>query len=425
MGQLQLTSGGAISSGYGSLAFGTPIAELPIEAATSAEKAAYERWRDSYQMNWRQFFDPIAVRFEVQDQRLAADLTVMPLITGTDYRDFISVVQGVKLAAGSGDPHDALAHFVIAINTKSQPIQQAASFASAMAPGLKVDPLSWLGKSIAIYADDSPIWDELAKLKEADRGNYLAAHPAELPIAVHIEVANGVKLTAFLTGLRAFIEQTVPGMTHWEAGTYKDLSFVKITPTEQAGNLGFTEKPAVYYYASGEALIVTMSESLLKRAIDRQLARREARKKGEQPPSVDHPWQGESVALHVDRKLLALLGSAEDFIGGNYQSQMQNAAWGNLPILNEWKRRYPAQDPTTVYSRFAQTELVCPGGGKYVWNDKWQTMESTVYGHPGEPKQGPAMPAVLSSIRAADFGLTFEENGLRAKAALERTPPGK
>ena len=73
--------------------------------------------------------------------------------------------------------------------------------------------------------------------------------------------------------------------------------------------------------------------------------------------------------------------------GESYRSQMQRLAWSNLPILNEWKRRYPDRDPVVLHEQFWQTRLVCPGGGKYVWNEKWQTMESTVFGHPGEPKE--------------------------------------
>ena len=65
-------------------------------------------------------------------------------------------------------------------------------------------------------------------------------------------------------------------------------------------------------------------------------------------------------------------------------------------------------------------ELLCPGGGKYVWNDQFATMESTVYGHPGLPKHGPAAPPVLSSFSSADFGLTLENNGLRARVELKR-----
>ena len=61
---------------------------------------------------------------------------------------------------------------------------------------------------------------------------------------------------------------------------------------------------------------------------------------------------------------------------------------------------------------------MCPGGGRYVWNDKFKTMESTVYGHPGEPKHGPPAPPVLSSFATGNFGLTLEHQGLRARSRL-------
>ena len=102
------------------------------------------------------------------------------------------------------------------------------------------------------------------------------------------------------------------------------------------------------------------------------------------------------------------------------QASMQMRAWGNIPILNEWKRRYPDQDPVKLHARFWQAEPVCPGGGRYVWNDRWQTMESTVYGHPGQPKDGPPAPTVIQSVKSGNFGLSFEEQGLRAKVSLER-----
>jgi hypothetical protein len=103
---------------------------------------------------------------------------------------------------------------------------------------------------------------------------------------------------------------------------------------------------------------------------------------------------------------------------------MQHTAWANLPILNEWKRRFPTEDPVAVHRRVWDVELVCPGGGRYVWNDAWKSMESTVYGHPGEPKDGPPAPAVLSTFDTGSFGLEFEPNGIRGRVRLERGAGG-
>jgi hypothetical protein len=99
---------------------------------------------------------------------------------------------------------------------------------------------------------------------------------------------------------------------------------------------------------------------------------------------------------------------------------MQACAWSNLPILNEWKRLYPDRDPVAVHQQIWKTQLACPGGGKYVWNKEFQTMESTVYGHPGQPRLGPLLPRPLEAVERMDFGLSFENHGLRARAEIRR-----
>ncbi len=162
---------------------------------------------------------------------------------------------------------------------------------------------------------------------------------------------------------------------------------------------------------------------MIQHTIDRGLAREKAAEQagGKPVEKAAKPWLGSSAALRVDRKILEV---ANALGRDQYQRTMQVQCWGNLPILNEWKRLYPDRDPVEVHRQVWGVELVCPGGGKYVWNEKYGTMQSTVYGHPGEPKDGPPAPPVLSSFSNADFGLTFEHQGLRARAVLER-PPAK
>jgi hypothetical protein len=67
-------------------------------------------------------------------------------------------------------------------------------------------------------------------------------------------------------------------------------------------------------------------------------------------------------------------------------------------------------------------ELNCPSGGSYRWNEQYKTMESSVYGHPAEPKNGPHVARLLGNWETGNFGLTFENQGLRAQ--FELTGPG-
>ena len=160
---------------------------------------------------------------------------------------------------------------------------------------------------------------------------------------------------------------------------------------------------------------------MLKRAVDRQTARRTATKDGKEPPKTVPDWIGDNMCLRIDGRFLDVF---QPLFAENYRQMMQARAWGNLPILNEWKRRYSDKDPVKVHEQFWHRRLVCPGGGEYRWNTEWQTMESTLYGHPGKPKPGPAWPAAFRDVQLGNFGITFEENGLRARVELRRKPRG-
>jgi len=107
----------------------TPIAEMPMDRVTKAEADAYNQWRQGYQQNWRWAFDPIALRLGVARQRLTADLSVMPLIWGTEYREFIRISGGSEFTPADGDRHDALGHFILAFDRESQPVREAGNFA--------------------------------------------------------------------------------------------------------------------------------------------------------------------------------------------------------------------------------------------------------------------------------------------------------
>jgi hypothetical protein len=414
--ELTLTPQGVVSATIGSLAFMTPIAEMDMQRVTAAEATAYRQWRDRYQQNWRWAFDPIGLRIGVKSEQLTADLTIMPLIWGTEYREALSISQGATIGVDAGDPHGALFHAILAINTKSEMLQRQGNFARMLAGGVQVDPIGWLGQSVSVYVDDGPFWDELAKAEPDARQTFMEEQGWRTPVAVRAEVSSGLKLTAFLAAVRGFIEQAAPGMLNWEALTYKDQPYVKITPTARAvGQTEVIRNLAVYYSASGKSLVITLNEDLIKQSIDRELERAELEKSGEEPRQA--LWLGSNLAMQVDQKILQVLAALSR---SEYQRAMQTRAWSNLPILNVWKHRYPDQDPVALHERCWHTSLVCPGGGQYVWNEQWQTMESTVYGCPAAPREGPVAPTVLQTLKRGSFGVTFENQGLRARVQLDR-----
>lgn len=417
-GELSLAESGVASSVYGTLDFMTPIGEIPLEEVSKAEAEAYEAWRDGYQRNWSWAFDPIALKIGLGEKALTADLSVMPLILRTEYAGFMSISMGGKFEPTDGDRHDALVQFMLAIDHDSDMFRQGNNFASMMGQAVS---LGWIGRWVNVYADDDPFWRDLAQVKPDEMGKFMEENVGRLPVAVRIDASNPLKLAAFLTGARAFIEQTAPGLTQWESLKYGEQPYVRIMPVK--GNRSVPrelEKIKVFYTTIDGALTITLNEDVLRRSIDRSLARQKAAAEGNGLGQASRPWLGSNVALRVDNKVLEIANAANR---RQYEEAMQLRCWNNLPILNQWKRLYPDRDPVEVHGQAWGVFLLCPGGGRYVWNDKYRTMESTVYGHPGEPKQGPAAPLVLSDFSAGNFGLTLEHKGLRARVLLERAAP--
>jgi len=203
---------------------------------------------------------------------------------------------------------------------------------------------------------------------------------------------------------------------------YNERAYVRVGVTQQGLQMTGDnfEKLAIFYGTTGRSLTVTLSENIIRRTLDRQIAKssNENQEKQEKTDAQQvRPLLGENFCVQIDPLLLKLLAAG---FSEQYQGAMQRRAWSNLPILNEWKRHYPKKNPVTLHQDFWQRQLLCPGGGQYRWNEEWQTMESTVYGHSGQAKKGPDLPSSLRNLLYGNFGISFEENGLRARVELEQ-----
>jgi hypothetical protein len=387
------------------LTFQTPIAEIPLDAVSASEARVYEQWRDGYQSNWRAYFDPIALRLTVEPgRRLAADVTVMPLIAGSTYAPLIQVAGHSAIAAGDGDPHpETLVHEVMALDTKAPLIQQGSNEVQRMLSIPTQVVLGWVGNSAAVYLDDDPFWAELARA--GNPSDFLSRNVTRIPAALHVKATDGVRLAAFLGALRAYLEQSAPGLLKYESGTHAGQPYVRVVPQQQPQVAGAGAGLVVYYSARPDALVVTTSEAMMHRYLDRRTAAAK--------PATGSPWVGESLALNVSQGGLRLLAG----VGRQtLRETMRQQSWSNLPILNEYHRLFPGRDPLDVHESVFGTRPACPGGGRYVWNERLGTMESTAFGSPLAPRPGPDELAPLGDVAGLRLGVSFEDQGLRARA---------
>ena len=395
---------------HGSPGFLTPLSERPVTRVSPEEKQAYEAFRRTFQDRWRAFFDPIALRLSFADGKLGADLSVMPLVVESEYRELHDLTRDAALAPTAGDAHaGTLFHVAAAFGKHSEMSRMFSREAGPFAQQLGADPLGWIGGGVALYAEQDPFWKEL---QDSGKGEVFSEENFyRLPVVLHVDVKDPLKLAAFLTGLRAMADGSAPGMVRWETKTWHEQPYIRIAATEETG---IPEKASLSYAAMPDAFVLSLREDLVQRAIDR----RAERKQGKVDPARDRPWLGSSLGLRIERDAVDVITRTW---AGSRGEELRRAAWAALPILNEWKRRFPGEDPVAVHERVFGTRLGTPSGGTFAWNDAMQTMETSDYGCPAAPKEGPGLPASLASFLRGAFGLSFEGEGLRARVELERS----
>ncbi len=398
------------SSLYGTVGFQTPIAELDLDRVTSAEADAYRRWLDNYRLQWRRFFDPIGIRLRTTATSIALDTTVVPLSAGSDLREFLELTRGGSLTAGAGDPHpESLAQLALGLDLRSRMGRQAGGFLGTLGGEFGADPLRWIGSWASLTLEPDDAWlaarRQQREAKHDDSGSRgLLSDLSGLPVVLHVPSTDPLALTVFLTAVRGMADQSAPGLVTWQVRKHGERSYVAITPEEQDRQ----GMPSLYYATLRDALILSLNEGSLTRAMVRH------------DGANATPWPGQHVGLR--------LGSAERLIaalrtitGEDPLAEAQRTSWANLPLLDELRQRFPDQDPITVWQRLLAERPDCPGGGTY-GPDANGFMASSVYGSPAAPRDADHLPAGLASLTGLVSGLTFEADGLRARVELGFSP---
>ena len=424
----RFVAGGARCSVHGGAGFLTPIAEQPVQRVSAVERENYLQFQRRYQQYWRQFFDPIALSIEV-GETLRLDLTVLPLIEGTDYDELRDFAFGAGvLAPDAGDAHaGTLLHFITHVNRQSREMQQLAEFAGALerVPG---EALAWLGDSVEWFVEEGPFFDGLEQALAADRTivfDYLQDHFAELPVALSFPIKNPLPFAAFVTSLRAYVESSLPNTLQWESRTHGELSYVVIRP-DPRGSLPSGEGAAQLQLCYGSTrghFWLSPSESVLQRAFDRATkgaatgagASAETNSEAGAPPAS--AWLGDHAAVTLDLSRLPLIAR---LLGSEFALPELVSCYSNLPALEEWRRRAGVDDPVAAHADAFAVQLVCPAGGDYQLDPELHAMTCTKHGHPTAPREPSRLPAALDGLARVAAGLTFEQEGVRIRIEAAR-----
>ena len=411
LGETVWRDGQMICANFGTMNFMKPASELGIDSATVPEKDAYERWRRGYESGWSQAFDPIAIRVVSKKEKLAFDLSVMPLTMDSDFADFIQLCGNAELSdIARWVSEECLFHVALAMDTKGAKFREYNEMLIEFLPGLKINPLAWMTGSVSLDLEKSLFWDATSS---QDFERFLNA-----PLLVRIGSNSRLKLALFMTAIKGMMDTSAPDSVKWQTKKSDAGSYVVVTGNE--GEIGVNAQ--LYYATLPNALLVSLREDLLLRAM-----RREKHKlTTEQSKILAAPTQ-----MMLDSSPAFLAGLEAIVERMDPIDRLREESWKALPILNEWHREFPGKDPVTFQVLHYGEDVFCPGGKGYRWNPEAHTMESVAFGFPAAPRTEPAEMSGIMDFENVSTSLRFQDDGLRASLALgvapERmpTPTGK
>lgn len=416
---------------YGSLSFMTPISELDLTTVTQEEAGLYRLWQQEYERQWKGTFDPIALRFVRQKLRWDIDLSVIPLIGNTAYQTWVGLFRGPQLQPQDGDPARLhLAHITVSLSPHS-PLWRWADHWSEAYAHQKFS--SWVGRFLSLSFLPGTFWQQWASSPQPS--SVSTALFQSLPVVLTVGLRDQARCQQFMQAVQK-ASSRYKHFSVWTTHSFQEYTYVKIAPHPASQGRKHQTRLTIYYAITPQHMLITLSLAALKVSLQR--LSRQSQQASSRPTTQmktratsrrvvsrivqdNQPlhWPGKHVRLTLTRQLLQWIWMAYRDTILHHQ---QKRSWANLPILNEWKRRFPDKDPVAFHRQQTQRFLRCPGGGVYRWNAEWNTMESSVFGHPMQPKSPYLAASWTQQIQTILTGFTFEMQGLRSHVVLELAP---
>jgi hypothetical protein len=430
----------AVSDAYNTLAFATPLVELPISRVTQLEQQSYERFRLEYLNLWRRYFDPIGMRISLRDNQVRLDTYILPLIQSSTYNVLRQQIGGGTTRLDPGSiPSKSMVQFTTHINPRGNRAEWT-SMLSIL--GGKVS-LDFLGDWCLFRLDDSPIYSKLAAAMENDGLDKDPRDAIELlfqiPLTLGIEIRDRLLLGAFLGTLRGAVLNALPGTLTWEPmdPEYKGVSIVRIQAKadkldQLLGADAEKEKkpsfnPSIYYALIGNALYVSLREDSMKGLIDRHVERRKAKTKATESVEINSSlYLAPAAAVQAREAVRMMLGR-----------QLAELAIQNDPLLYVLYRTglVPAAADESQVREAARTYLgfvpVSPDGSPYTYDAKSDEVANARFGTARDPhahvllEMSSPLGQLLEQLRWLRADLLFREDGVQTTVTLDRTVHAK
>jgi hypothetical protein len=431
----------AVSDVYGSLRFGTPLVELPLDKVTPAEERAYARFRRDYLAQGRRFLDPIAVRVKLNDREVRMQTCIVPLVESSRYQE-------LRKWTGSG---------TMTLDPSDPPANVLAGFAVHLSPELRayITRKDYLGDWFFGRLEDSPVYGRLAEvraLQELHPEAFDAYEQEAEQLFFRLPLLAGVRMgdpRGFNDTLRSFADllNLFAGPFTEEAlrPAYRGVTIrrVRFDPTSRLARMLNNDDvpparrfaPVLYHAKVEGAWYASFREATLKEQIDRASEQPPVRAT-DQPEGRVPPKKAGDVAandsLYVAPKAAV---QAKDGLGFYLEWESHRRALSNAPL---WYVLFRCgllpEDLTQRTMREAALHTfgyvpLAPDGSTYRYDPRTDEVVNERHGSRRQPvlhrgiDAGSPLAQLLEEFRSVRADLRFRDDGLHTTVTIERQPP--
>ncbi len=422
----------AFSSLYNTLAFATPLIEIPIDKTTPAEAQEYQTFRQQYLGLWRRYFDPIGIRLSLKKEQARLDVYILPLVATSQYNQLRRITgQGSIKIDPAMFSNKTLLQYLMHVSPQV--------FGRDVLPVLGNDLVadlalrSWLGDWFTVRFDDSDVYAKL--LQSYIRAQMFPEQQRDftrdldllfqVPVTVGFQVRSTVVFAGLLTKVRSAIENTLPGAIEWEPlkEPYKDVPIVriKVKAEKLIGAPDRWKDLNLYYALIDSAFYVSLQEAPIREIIDHSIAMKD-NKKG--PPTIEV-----NTMLHLSPRAAV---QAKDLLKLYLEWEAHRRAQINNRLLYALYKSNvvgPQDDSATVEAAALQYlgfVPVSPDLAPFRYEWKKDEVVNRRHGSERQPTLNPGVDAasplgqILEEFATIRADLRFREDGIHTTVTLQR-----
>ncbi len=268
-GRIYVPGDRAPFSTWGRAAQMRPLLEVPAPQLVSEEEvSAYEQFRSSYESQWGEVMDPIALRLWVSKdkKKVSAKVRVLPLARSDEYGSILSLAGGQRVEAGEGP---AGVRFLFAIGEDSFLRRQAKGLTSNYLGDSSF--LDWVGEYAYVGLADTPAVAEALRPGFAPRQGLVPSRELDeaeaalrMPFYASLAIKSRTTASLALAFLNEKFLREESSFEHATLDPYRKLPVWRLSYSDGA------DRYTLFYSLGERALFFSLSEDVLRELLDRE-----------------------------------------------------------------------------------------------------------------------------------------------------------